>query len=61
MYDAITEFIKTLSADSPLLWALLVTGVVACTSLLLFAVWEVVLRLVFPARVTNRNSRRPSS
>ena len=61
MYDAITEFMKTLSADSPLLWALLVTGVVAFSSLLLFAVWETALRLVFPARATNRNGRRPSS
>ena len=61
MYDAITEFTKTLSADTPLLWALLVTAVVACTSLLLFAVWETVLRLVFPARATKRDGRRPSS
>lgn len=60
MYDAITEFMKTLSADHPLLWALLVMSVVACTSLLLFLVWEAVLRLVFPARATNRSGRRPS-
>ena len=47
MYDALTDFMTTFSADYPALWALLVMAVVACTNLLLYAFWEVVLRLLF--------------
>ena len=46
MYDSLTTFVRNLSADSPLLWALLVIGVVAVAALALYAFWEVVLRLV---------------
>lgn len=46
MYDAISDFLQTLSGDSPELWAVLVLGVIATLSLALYALWEVVLRLV---------------
>ena len=60
MYDSITDFIKTFSADHPLLWALLVTAVVAFTSLVLFLFWEAALRLYPPTRASKNNGRRPS-
>jgi hypothetical protein len=46
MYDTLTDFLRTFSADHSFLWALLVVAVVASTSLLLFAFWETVLRLL---------------
>ena len=60
MYDSITEFIKTFSADHRLLWALLVTAVVACISLVLFLFWETALRLYPPTRASKINGKRPS-
>ena len=59
MYDSLTDFMKTFSADHRALWALLVMAVVACTSLLLFAFWEVVLRLLFLKGSVKKNSKRP--
>ena len=49
MYDSLTEFMKNLSADSPVLWALLVMAVVASTGLFLYAFWELVLS--YPAKI----------
>ena len=43
-----TEFLTTFNTDHPLLWALLVLGVVATTSLALYLFWELLLRLIFP-------------
>lgn len=60
MYDRITEFMTTFSADYRLLWALLVVAFVACASLLLFVFWEAVLRFFPPLRVSTKNSKRPS-
>ena len=60
MYDTITEFMTTFSADYPLLWALLVVAVVACTSLLLFVFWETALRIFLLPWGSRKNSRRPS-
>ena len=55
MYDSVTEFMTTFSADHPLLWALLVMGVVAVTSMVLFVLWEMAFR-IFPAtRVSRKN------
>ena len=45
MYDALTEFLRTFNTAYPLLWALFVMGVVACTGLGLYFFWEGVLRL----------------
>ena len=59
MYDTLTDFMKTFSADHPVLWALLVMAVVACTSLLLFVFWEVVLRVVFLRGSVKKNSKHP--
>ena len=59
MFDTLTDFMKTFSADYPALWALLVMAVVACTSLLLFAFWEVVLRLLFIRGSVKNNGKRP--
>ena len=50
MYDQITEFLQTLSADSPGLWGLFVLGVMASLSLGLYAFWEMVLKMIFPPR-----------
>ncbi len=60
MYDTLTEFMKTLSADHQVLWALLVMAVVAGTSLLLFAFWEMVLGLLFLKRSVKKSGRRPT-
>jgi hypothetical protein len=46
MYDTLTDFLKTFSADHSVLWALLVVAVVSTTSLVLFVFWELVLRLL---------------
>ena len=46
MYDSISDFLQTLSDDSPGLWAVFVLGVIATLSLALYALWEMVLRLV---------------
>ncbi len=59
MYDALTDFMKTFSADYPVLWALLVMAVVACASLLLFAFWEAVLRLLFLMSPVKKKGKRP--
>ena len=45
MYAALTEFLRTFNTAYPLLWALLVMAVVACTGLALYFFWEGVLRL----------------
>jgi|TARA_B100002003_G_C13767182_1_gene380809 hypothetical protein len=61
MYDTLTDFLKTFSADHSILWALLVVAVISCTSLLLFAFWELVLRLLFSGgSAKNTAGRRPS-
>ena len=46
MYDSISDFLQTLSGDSPGLWAVFVLGVIATLSLALYALWELVLTLV---------------
>ncbi len=58
MYDSLTEFMRTFSTGHPVLWAFLVMGVVAATGLLLYAFWEVALRLVFASPLFRRNRRR---
>ena len=62
MYESLTHFLKTFSADEPLLWALLVTGVVAAASLALYVFWELVLsfwgRTIFPPR--SRGRKKPT-
>ncbi len=60
MYDTLTDFMKTFSADYPALWALLVMAVVASTSLLLFAFWEVLLRLVVSRISFKKNGKHPA-
>ena len=44
MYESLTGFLKTFSSQSPILWALLVMGVIALTGLVLYGFWEIVLR-----------------
>jgi hypothetical protein len=58
MYDTLTDFLKTFSADHSVLWALLVVAVVACTSLVLFVFWESVLRLLFSGGPVKKTTRR---
>ncbi len=57
MYDSLTEFMRTFSTGHPLLWAFLVLGVVAATGFLLYAFWEVVLRLVAASPLFRKNRR----
>ena len=54
MYDALVEFLKTLSSQLPLVWALLVMGVVATTGLVLYLFWELLLRWVFSTWTKSR-------
>ena len=44
VYESLTSFLKTFSSQSPILWALLVMGVIALTGLILYGFWELVLR-----------------
>ena len=44
MYESLSHFLKTFSAESPFLWALLVMAVIATAGLALYASWELVLR-----------------
>ncbi len=53
LYDALANFLTTFSAESPLLWALLVMAVIAVAGLVLYGFWEIVLRglgLIFGGR-----------
>ena len=45
MYDSISDFLQTLSAEHRVLWAALVLGVIATLALALYGLWEVALRL----------------
>ncbi|GEM_PF-1062142 len=58
MYDTLTDFLKTFSADHSVLWALLVVASVACTSLVLFVFWESVLRLLSSGGPVRKATRR---
>ena len=44
MYESLADFLKTFSSQSPMLWALLVMGVISLTGLILYGFWELVLR-----------------
>lgn len=46
MYESLTHFLKTFSAEAPLFWALLVMVIIASAGLLLYGFWEIVLRAV---------------
>lgn len=61
MYDSLTDFMQDLSADSPVLWALLVMAVVVFASLILFAFWEVVLRLISARRPMGKRAAKKNS
>jgi hypothetical protein len=44
MYDALTTFLRTFSADHPIPWALLVIVVIGGSALGLYAFWEVAFK-----------------
>jgi hypothetical protein len=44
MYDSLSTFLKSFSAEFPLLWALLVLAVIAGVALFLYGFWELALR-----------------
>ena len=44
MYESLTHFLKTFSAESPFLWALLVMVIIAVAGLALYGFWEIVLK-----------------
>ena len=60
MYDSLTDFMKTLSADHQILWALLVMAVVASTGLFLFAFWELLFRYPLNKEFLKKITRRSS-
>lgn len=60
MYDSVAEFLKSMNEGRPLLWALLVTGVVAAAGLALFGFWETVFRLLSTARAARKDGSRSS-
>ena len=55
MYESLTEFLKTFSTSHSVLWALLIMGVMATTSLALYAFWEVALKTLFSGVSRARN------
>lgn len=57
MYHAVTDFLRTVSAEHRVLWALLSLGVVAGTSLALFGFWELVLRFLLPVFSPKKNNK----
>lgn len=44
MYQTLSEFLRTFSVDSPILWAFLVVGAIVGTSLALYTYWEVFIK-----------------
>ena len=44
LYTGLNDFLRTFSAESPWLWALLVMAVMSVSSLLLYTFWEVVIK-----------------
>ena len=58
MYVPLTHFLKTFSAGQPLLWAPLVMGVLAATSLVLYVFWEVALSFLGRAISPRRSGRK---
>ena len=59
MYESLTHFLKTFSAESPFLWALLVMAVIALAGLALYGFWEIVLRGVGMVIGGSAGSRGP--
>jgi len=57
MYQTLSTFLQEFSVQFPLLWALLVTVIIAGGSLVLYAFWELVLRGLF-FLFSRRSSRR---
>ena len=50
MYDTISNFLRDLGNDRPVLWSLFVLAVVSALSLSLYQLWEVILRMLSRAR-----------
>ena len=44
MYQTLADFLAALSLDSPLWWALLVMAAIALAGLLLYLLWQLLLR-----------------
>lgn len=45
MYDAFIDFLITLSQSNPVLWGIFVVAVIGGLGLVLYGLWEIVLRL----------------
>lgn len=58
MYDALTNFLRTFSADYPILWALLVIVIMGGSGLGLYGFWEVVLKAVSAVFSRHGNTRQ---
>ena len=61
MYESLTHFLKSFSAESPFLWALLVMVIIASAGLALYGFWEIVLRGVGMAFGNNGGRNHHSS
>ncbi len=46
LYTGFNDFLRTFSAESPWLWALLIMAVMSVSSLVLYAFWEVVIKIL---------------
>jgi hypothetical protein len=57
VYSALSDILRTFSLRFPVPWALLVMGVVAATSLILYVVWELVVSRLPFERARSRRSR----
>jgi hypothetical protein len=58
VYSALSDILQTFSIRFPVLWALLVMGVMAATSLVLYVAWELVVSRLPFERARSRRSRR---
>ena len=56
-----TGFMQDLSTAHPLLWALFVVSAVASAGVLLFFLWEVVLRVPFRKKTAEEEDRPPQA
>jgi len=57
MYDALASFLTTFSIEYPILWALLIIGVVAVAAIGLHIFWTIVSRTVGTLRRMPRSRR----
>ena len=55
LYTGLNDFLRTFSAESPWLWALLIMAVMSVSSLVLYAFWEVVIKILLAIGQSRHN------